>query len=51
MFIMLFSIKQSILDEETLANLWSFAKSTNVSTLQSFSPYSSDICLQKVVMC
>ena len=33
---MLFSIKQSILAEETLANVWSFAKSANVSTLQSF---------------
>ena len=28
---MLFSIEQSILAEETLANLWSFAKSANVS--------------------
>ena len=36
---MLFSIEQSILAEGTLANLWSFAKSTNVSTLQSFPPY------------
>ena len=41
MFIMLFSIEQSILAEETLANLWSFAKSANVSTLQSFPPYGS----------
>ena len=32
---MLFSIEQSILAEETLANLWSLAKSANVSTLQS----------------
>ena len=40
MFIMLFSIEQSIL-AEALANLCSFAKSTNVSTLQSFPPYSS----------
>ena len=30
---------QSILAEETLANLWSFAKSANVSTLKSFPPY------------
>ena len=36
-FVMLFSI------EETLVNLWSFAKSTNVSTLQSFPPYG--ICI------
>ena len=36
---MLFSTEQSILAEETLANLWSFAKSANVSTLQSFPPY------------
>ena len=36
---MLFSIEQSILAEETLANLRSFAKSANVSTLQSFPPY------------
>ena len=28
---MLFSTEQSILAEETLANLWSFAKSANVS--------------------
>ena len=32
---MLLSIEQSILAEETLANLWSFAKSANVSTLVS----------------
>ena len=32
------SIEQSILAEETLANLWSFTKSANVSTLQSFPP-------------
>ena len=31
MFVML---EQSILAEETLANLWSFTKSANVSTLQ-----------------
>ena len=30
MLIMLFSIEQSILTEETLANLWSFAKFANV---------------------
>ena len=36
---MLFSIEQSILAEETLMNLWSFAKSANVLTLQSFPPY------------
>ena len=36
---MLFSIEQSILAEETLANLWSFAKSANAFTLQSFPPY------------
>ena len=40
MFIILFCIEQSILTEETLANLWSFAKSANVFTLQSFPPYS-----------
>ena len=34
-----FSIEQSILAEETLTNLWSFTKSANVSTLQSFPPY------------
>ena len=40
MFMMLLiSIKQGILAEETLTNLWSFAKSTNFSTLQSFPPY------------
>ena len=38
---MLFSIEQSILTEETLANLWSFAKSVNVSTFQSFPSYST----------
>ncbi len=37
MFIMLFSIEQSILPEETLVNLWSFTKSANV---QNFPPYS-----------
>ena len=36
---MLFSIEQSILAEETLANLWLFAKSADVSSLQSFPPY------------
>ena len=43
MFIMLFSIEQSILAKETLANFWSFAKSANVSTLQSFPPYGNYI--------
>ena len=33
---MLLSIKQSTLDEETLANLWSFVKSASVSPLQGF---------------
>ena len=33
---MLFNIEQGILAEETLADLWQFAKSPNVSTLQSF---------------
>ena len=36
---MLFSMEQSILAEETLANLWSFAKSANVSTFQTFPSY------------
>ena len=45
---MLFSIKQSILAEETLANLWSFAKSANVSTLQSFSPYTVLVSIQLI---
>ena len=41
---MLFSIEQSILAEETLANLWSLAKSANVSTLQSFPLYGISNC-------
>ena len=40
---MLFSMEQSILAEETLANLWLFTKSANVSTLQSFPLYGSRI--------
>ena len=40
---MLFSIEQSILAEETLMNLWSFTKSANVFTLQSFPPYGNGI--------
>ena len=39
MFIMLFNIEQGILGEETLVNIWSFAKSASVSTLQSFPLY------------
>ena len=39
MFTMLFNIKQGILAEETLANLWLFAKSAIVYTLQSFPLY------------
>ena len=48
---MLFSIEQSILAEETLANLWSFAKSANVPTLQSFPPYSISYPLQYYIEC
>ena len=33
---MLFNIEQGVLAEETLGNLWQFAKSATVSTLQSF---------------
>ena len=36
---MLLSIEQSILAEETLENFWSFTKSADVSTLQSYPPY------------
>ena len=39
MFIMLFNIEQGVLAEETLGNLWQFAKSATVSTLQSFRLY------------
>ena len=31
-----FNVEQSTLDEETLANLWSFVKSASVSPLQGF---------------
>ena len=35
----IYNVEQSILAKETLANLWSFAKSTNVSILQRFPLY------------
>ena len=44
-FIMLFNIKQCILVEEGLANLWQFAKSVTVSTLQSLPLYSNEIMM------
>ena len=45
MFIMLFNIKQCILVEEGLANLWQFTKSVTVSTLQSLPLYSNEIMM------